>query len=212
MNTGLPVVIVLAAGHGARFAGTGHKLEQPLGGGTVLGRTLETALASQMRVLVVCNQALAPGIRTKVAARDMVVLPPAPRGAEGMGTSIAAGVAAAAAESGWLILPGDMPLVQVSTLRAVAARLMQDPVVFAQYRGRRGHPVGFGAELYSELIALKGDEGARRLLARYAAQPVEVDDPGVLLDIDTVEDLARLEGQMRNGFAPSTQPGALSSR
>ena len=105
-----------------------------------------------------------------------------------------------------------MPLVQVSTLRAVAARLMQDPVVFAQYRGRRGHPVGFGAELYSELIALKGDEGARRLLARYAAQPVEVNDPGVLLDIDTVEDLARLEGQMRNGFAPSTQPGALSSR
>lgn len=212
MNTGLPVVIVLAAGRGARFAGTGHKLEQALGDGTVLGRTLETALASQMRVLVVCSQALAAGIRTKVAARDMVVLPPAPRGAEGMGASIAAGVAAAASESGWLILPGDMPLIQVATLRAVAARLMQDPVVFAQYRGRRGHPVAFGAELYSELIALKGDEGARRLLARYAAQPVEVDDPGVLLDVDTVEDLARLEEQLRSGFAPSTQPGALSSR
>jgi len=56
------------------------------------------------------------------------------------------------------------------------------------------------------------DEGARRLLARYAAQPVAVDDPGVLLDVDTVEDLARLEEQVRHGFAPSTQPGALSSR
>jgi molybdenum cofactor cytidylyltransferase len=110
-----------------------------------------------------------------------------------MGVSIAAGVLAAASAPGWLILPGDMPQISPATLRAVAARLMSDPVVFAQYKGRRGHPVGFGAEMYSELIALQGDEGARRLLARYAAQAVEVDDPGVLQDVDTAADLRRLQ-------------------
>ncbi|WP_374435690.1 NTP transferase domain-containing protein [Inhella sp.] len=203
MNTGLPVVIVLAAGRGSRFGGSGHKLEQTLGDSTVLGCTLEAALAAQMRVLVVCTEPLAAAIRSKVAARDVVVLPSPRGGRDGMGRSIAAGVSAAASATGWLILPGDMPLVKPSTLRAVAARLMQDPVVFAQYRGRRGHPVGFGAELYSELIALQGDEGARRLLARYAAQPVEVDDPGVLIDVDTEEDLERVR---------NADPAELSSR
>lgn len=210
MNTGLPVVIVLAAGRGSRFVGPGHKLQQPLGTSTVLGRTLGHALASQMRVLVVCSEALAPSIRKSVAARDMVVLPPAPRGGDGMGVSIAAGVSAAASAPGWLILPGDMPEVQPMTLRAVAAQMMHDPVVFAQYKGRRGHPVGFGPELYSELIALTGDEGARRLLARYAAQPVEVEDPGVLVDVDTAEDLARLQS---NGVPTEpAKPSKLAHR
>jgi molybdenum cofactor cytidylyltransferase len=44
--------------------------------------------------------------------------------------------------------------------------------------------------MFSELVMLKGDEGARRLLARYPTAPVELDDPGVLIDIDTVADLA----------------------
>ena len=50
--------------------------------------------------------------------------------------------------------------------------------------------MGFGAELYSELTNLSGDEGARRLVARYPAFGVEVDDPGVLIDVDTEADLA----------------------
>jgi molybdenum cofactor cytidylyltransferase len=85
-----------------------------------------------------------------------------------------------------------MPLVRPDTLRRVAEELARHPAVFAQYRGRRGHPVGFSAELYSELVRLQGDEGARRLLARYPTQAVEVDDPGVLLDLDTEADLAMM--------------------
>jgi molybdenum cofactor cytidylyltransferase len=50
--------------------------------------------------------------------------------------------------------------------------------------------VGFAAELLSELRQLSGDEGARRLLARYPAHGIELDDPGVLVDVDTVDDLA----------------------
>jgi len=82
--------------------------------------------------------------------------------------------------------------VQSATIAAVAQGLERYPVCYAQYRGMQGHPVGFGTELYSELTALRGDEGAKRIVARYAAQPIAVDDPGVHVDIDTVEDLARL--------------------
>ena len=78
-----------------------------------------------------------------------------------------------------------MPLVQPATLQAVARQLDHHPVAYAQHRGKRGHPVGFAAELYSELVALTGDEGARRLVARYPAFAVELDDPGILVDIDT---------------------------
>ena len=74
----------------------------------------------------------------------------------------ASGVSASADAGGWLLLPGDMPTVQPSTLLAVAAKLPHHVVVYAQYRGQRGHPVGFSPELYSELVQLSGDEGARR--------------------------------------------------
>ena len=102
----------------------------------------------------------------------------------------AAGVAARPDGGGWLVLPGDMPLVRPSSLVRVAQGLAQHAVTYAQYQGRRGHPVAFGAELFSELVQLRGDEGARRLMARYPSQGIELDDPGVLMDVDTLDDLA----------------------
>ena len=190
--TARPAVIVLAAGKGSRFLGPDHKLAQSLDGLTVLGHTLRNAIASQLSVVVVTTEGLADVARRSVAARDVIVLPEvgaAGQGGLGMGFSIGAGVAARPQASGWLVLPGDMPQVQPGTLQAVAQQLAHHPVVYAQYKGRRGHPVGFSAELYSELAALSGDEGARRLIARYPALALEVDDPGVLVDVDTIADL-----------------------
>ena len=115
-----------------------------------------------------------------------------------MGYSIASGVAASADAGGWLVLPGDMPAVQPSSLLAVAAKLPHHVVVYAQHRGRRGHPVGFSAELYSELVQLSGDEGARRLVARYPSHGLELDDPGVLADVDTNDDLAALHARTQS--------------
>ena len=164
-----PTVIVLAAGLGSRFLGAQHKLLQPIrdddGRPTpMLALTLRHAIESRMPVLVVTTAELAPLAGEQVAARDIVLMPAAaPIQGRGMGDSIAAGVVARADASGWVVLPADMPRVR---------------------------PVGFDAELYSELIALTGDEGARRIVARYPAQAVDVDDPGVLIDIDTIEDLA----------------------
>ena len=189
------VLIVLAAGQGSRFGSAGHKLGQPLGHSTVLGTTLRHALASQMPLVVVATPATASLAQHSVAARDVVVLPEVGGSDDrrlGMGYSIANGVAARPQASGWLVLPGDMPLVQPATLQAVAAQLEQHAVAYAQHLGRRGHPVGFAAELYSELVGLQGDEGARRLVARYPAHGVEVDDPGVLLDVDTELDLQQV--------------------
>lgn len=191
--TSAATVIVLAAGRGSRFGGTTHKLSQPFGSANVLATTIANALGSGLPTVVVTTSALVPTVQAVVAAKDIVLLPPvgsASREPLGMGYSIAAGVSARAQSSAWLVLPGDMPLIRSDTLHAVARALDLHPVAYAQYRGRRGHPVGFAAELYSELAKLSGDEGARRLLARYPAHAVEVDDPGVLFDVDTPGDLA----------------------
>jgi molybdenum cofactor cytidylyltransferase len=185
-----PAIVVLAAGAGSRYHGTRHKLSEKLGSETVLVRTLRNALASGMPVVLVISEALVAEANGLVAPDDMIVVDARSHTGWGMGDSIAAGVSIHASATGWLVLPGDMPLVRPDSLRAVAAALDQQPIAFAQHRGRRGSPVGFAAELFSELMMLKGDEGARRLLARYPTAAVEVDDPGVLFDIDTVDDLA----------------------
>ncbi len=200
MSSSGVAVIVLAAGRGSRFLGLEHKLAQPFAATTVLATTLANALASRLDTVVVTTAALAPLARHSIAARRVIVLPDVAEAADaspsalgmGMGYSIASGVSASSTASGWLVLPADMPLVRPDTLQAVAARLAEHPVAYAQHKGRRGHPVGFAAELYTELVTLAGDEGARRLVARYPSWAVEVDDAGVLIDIDTVEDLQRL--------------------
>ena len=186
-------VIVLAAGSGSRFMADSHKLASPFGEHSVLATTLRHAIASNLHVVVVTTAPFAELARSSVAARDVVLVPEVGSESQsglGMGHSISAGVSARPHAGGWLILPGDMPLVRPSTLQAVARLLDQHSVVYAQHRGKRGHPVGFAAELYSELVALTGDEGARRLVARYPAFGVELDDPGILIDIDTTDDLS----------------------
>ena len=203
-----PAVIVLAAGRGSRFLGLDHKLAQSLGASTVLGTTLRHATQCGLPVVVVTTAAFAKIASQSVAASDLVVLPEvgaSGHGSLGMGYSIAAGVSARSNASGWVILPGDMPLIESATIRAVADQLSQHPIAYAQHKGRRGHPVGFSSELYSELVNLSGDEGARRLIARYPAFGLEVGDAGVLVDVDTEADLASVRGTQ-----PAASAGAAS--
>ncbi len=197
-----PTIIVLAAGSGSRFGGPLHKLAQTFGDSTVLGTTVAHAVQTQLPVLVVTTAAMLPLIAGQLASRDILVLS-GQEAARGMGDSIAAGVAERSGAPGWLILPADMPLVQPGTLLAVATALEQYAVVHAEHRGRRGHPVGFAAELYSELVKLQGDEGARRIIARYPAFGLEVADRGVVLDVDTAADLDALRHDLSPGQPPS---------
>lgn len=200
-----PVIIVLAAGQGSRFAAPRHKLEQQLGGASVLGQTIGHAILTRLPVVVVTTDRLAAEAARWVARRDIVVLPEVGQGQGqplGMGYSIASGVAARPHAGGWVVLPGDMPLVRPESVLAVAQALGEHLVAYAQHQGRRGHPVGFGAELFSDLVQLTGDEGARRVVARYPSVGVELADPGVLVDVDTVGDLERVRAE---ALAP--QPG-----
>ena len=206
MNTE-PTIVVLAAGQGSRYRGPSHKLEQPLGEhGSVLATTVWHAIESRLPVIVVTTEPLLAQIAQQLAKRDVVVVDEA-EARRGMARSIASGVSARADAAGWLILPGDMPLVQPATMRAVASALAELPVAYAQYRGRRGHPVGFASALFSELSQLDGDDGARRVVARYPGQAVEVDDPGVLVDIDTEADLDRVRVAVGASAALPTNGG-----
>ncbi|SEJ54368.1 MULTISPECIES: NTP transferase domain-containing protein [unclassified Variovorax] len=172
-----PVVIVLASGRGERFiaaGGTGSKLQALLAGRPVLERTLDAVRAS--------------GLPWHVEDA----------GHPGMGDSIAAAVRATSGAAGWLILPGDLPLVQPATLRAVAAALGgRVNAVQPQFQGERGHPVGFAAGCGAQLATLEGNLGAspvlRAMRAIDSVADLAVDDAGVVTDIDTPEALARAE-------------------
>jgi molybdenum cofactor cytidylyltransferase len=118
-------------------------------------------------------------------------------GHAGMGDSIAAAVGATRDAPGWLVLPGDLPLVAPESLRRVARELAAHAVVLPTHDGVRGHPVGFAAECRAALLALRGSEGAAAIVrawaARGQAKTLALDDIGIVTDIDTLDDLARAE-------------------
>jgi molybdenum cofactor cytidylyltransferase len=186
--------ILLAAGYSKRFGS--NKLLQALPPGSAEAG-VPIALASAKRLLEVLpdSTAVVRPRAQKLAAllRDAgcntVVCKNA---AEGMGTSLAAGVRAAADAEGWIVALADMPFIRAETIRAVVRAIAEGAAIAApSYRGQRGHPVGFGRGCLEELSTLSGDQGARELLSRHAASLslVETDDPGVLRDIDRPSDL-----------------------
>jgi molybdenum cofactor cytidylyltransferase len=113
--------------------------------------------------------------------------------AEGMGASLACAARAAGKADGYLVALGDMPYLRRTTIAAVRDALAAGaPLAAPYFRARRGHPVGVSGMFQEELLALRGDEGAKQLLAGNAAALVKipVGDPGVVRDIDTPGDLA----------------------
>ena len=172
-----PVVIVLAAGRGERFAasgGTTHKLQALLAGKRVIDHVLDAVKASGLAYHVVTPDAGRPG----------------------MGDSIAAGVRATPSATAWLILPADLPLISPSTLRSIAFA-PACAITVPMHQGQRGHPVRFGLECTSELLNLQGNQGASQLIrARNATDSIaliDVDDAGCVLDVDTLDDLQLAE-------------------
>jgi molybdenum cofactor cytidylyltransferase len=113
--------------------------------------------------------------------------------ADGMGASLACAARAAGAVDGYLVALGDMPFVRRTTIAAVRDALAGGAALVAPYfRARRGHPVAISGKFLQELLALRGDEGAKQLLAAHERELVKipVGDPGVIRDIDTPGDLA----------------------
>ena len=114
--------------------------------------------------------------------------------AGGMGTSIAAGVRASDDAAAWLIALGDMPYVRPDTIARVLNALGDTSgIVIPTFNQLRGHPAAFAGEFGDELMALKGDSGARGVVAAHPdrLKLLPVDDAGVLADIDTPDDLEK---------------------
>lgn len=183
--------LLLAAGRGTRFDPTGlqNKLLAPLADGTPVAcaaaRALLATIAHVTAVVRPGAEALAHALND--AGCDVVFSIDAERG---MGASLAAGVRATADAEGWIIALADMPWIAPSTIEALARRIDAGASIVAPlYRGQRGHPVGFGAMHRDALASLDGDTGARRLLESHEISTIEVDDAGVLADVDTDTDL-----------------------
>lgn len=197
--TGSVIAIVLAAGRGRRFAAAGggpfKQSRKFKGDRTVVEHVC--ALYAESGLQVVC--ALHPeldALAERLTRAGCRVVPVADADA-GMGHSLATAVAAAPSETGWLIALADMPTIRPQTIRAVAGALAAGAALCAPYyRGRRGHPVGFGKEFGPALRGLAGDEGARSILRSNEdrLQRIDVDDPGVVFDVNVPGDLLGLAG------------------
>ncbi|SMG61404.1 nucleotidyltransferase family protein [Paraburkholderia susongensis] len=186
--------VLLAAGFGSRFDphGLHNKLLARMPDGTAVAHeSAHRLLRVVSRVLAVVrpgSDALARMLND--AGCDVVFAASAERG---MGASLAAGIAASDDAEGWIVALADMPRIAVPTIEAVARGLDNGASLVAPfYQGQRGHPVGFGAEHRNALLALDGDTGAKSLLMTEPLTRVSVDDPGILRDVDTPEDLRRI--------------------
>jgi len=186
------VGILLAAGRGRRFdpSGVRDKLLQPLRGGEpVVVASARNLLAVLPRVIAVvppADRGVADALRA--LGCEVTVCPDADTG---MGASLAHAVAASLpGAQAWVIALGDMPFVDAATMRALCDALGNGADVAAPVmHGRRGNPIGFGAAHLPALLALTGDEGARRIVRCAAVVDVDVDDAGIFRDIDTAADL-----------------------
>lgn len=185
--------IILAAGSSRRFGG--DKRLQPLSGSkTLLEVTIRSAMKDMDRLLVVLRSEDEFGDRLNGLVNDRFIeFFRAPDSAKGMGSSLANAIHKAHNWQAALILPGDMPYVQQNTLKTILAayRPGSGAIVVPTMHGRPGHPVLFDRCYFDEIAALEGDEGARSILAAHPDKIIRiaVNDAGILLDIDTPEDL-----------------------
>ena len=187
-------VIVLAAGQGSRYrqvagADKDKLLADCTGRDGAVHSVIEQVLANlpaslSSRVLVTTDDRPQVARMAQAYGCDIVLIE-----STGMGDSIAAGVAAGAQLSGWLIVLGDMPFILPSTIEQVVTGMADEVISVPVQGGEYGHPVGFGRAFGPALMALSGDRGAKGLFATGTVVEVAVDDPGVLWDVDTPERL-----------------------
>ena len=189
-------VIVLAAGRSSRMGGP-NKLLALHQGKPLVRHAVERALAAEAGPVTVVTGHQAEPVEQALAGLPVRFAHNADY-AEGLSTSLKAGIAALPEEAGGaIVMLGDMPLVAPAVIRRLAAVFGEHPgakAVVPTLLGERGNPVLIGRRLFAEIDRLSGDVGARRLIEAAGADLVEtpVDDPGIHRDIDTPEALAKL--------------------
>jgi molybdenum cofactor cytidylyltransferase len=186
--------VVLAAGRSTRM-GT-NKLIAKVGGTPMVRRVAEAALQSAASPVLVVTGHQEGDVRIALAGLDVEFVHN-PNYAQGLSTSLKAGIAAVPASvAGVLVLLGDMPRIAPGHLDQLIAtfRNRADLVIVPVHAGKRGNPVLWPRAFFSAILALEGDAGAKRLLAANAGCVGEVDlgTDAIFLDVDTAEALAQL--------------------
>lgn len=191
---GPTVGLVLAAGAASRFGGP--KQVAPFRGSPMVQwpvRALRAGGIEQIMVAVGAHHeetvAALEGVQETVLVAEWE---------EGMSASLRAGVQTAAqlGAGAVIVVLGDEPLLAPAAVRRILASAEADPsapILRATYAGRPGHPVLLRREVFSEVATLRGDHGARGL--EVPITDVPCDGLGSTADVDTREDLARLEGE-----------------
>lgn len=191
--------VVLAAGRSGRM-GTANKLTLEVGGKPMVVRVVEAALAASAEPVIVVTGHEDNEVRAALAGKPVTFVHN-PDYAEGLSTSLRAGVAAlpAGIDAAFVCL-GDMPDISPVHLGRLAAAF--DPeegrtICVPNFGGKRGNPVLWGAQYFAEMDALRGDVGAKHLIGEHedAVCEVPMPDDATLEDIDTPEDFARRRGK-----------------
>jgi molybdenum cofactor cytidylyltransferase len=187
------VAILLAAGESRRMGYPKPLLR--VDSESFIARTTGLALGVADQVVIVLG-AHANRVRPAIAQHPRVIVVENRNFVDGQLSSLKVGLAAAIDEHADAVIVhlADHPLVSPDTFLATVAEVgaSESPIVVARYCGRRGHPVIFDRSVFAELMAAPEDQGARVVVN---AKPervlyVDVDDPGVVLDLDTPADLA----------------------
>jgi len=125
---------------------------------------------------------------------------------EGMYSSIQAGAASLSpASRAFLILPADCAAVRPSTIRLLAARASYRGIIHPVFLGERGHPPVIGASFIPHILTFEGEGGLRSFLEtrESSAADLPVADEGILMDMDTPEDLLQIRRKLNSLSIPS---------
>jgi molybdenum cofactor cytidylyltransferase len=208
--------VILAAGTSSRMGEAKQLLR--LGASSLLEQVIDNVQSSGVDHVVVVLGHQANKVREAIAGRNCsTVVNEAYR--EGMGTSLRAGVSFLSPHiDAALIVLADQPFVRPETLKLLMAQYRKSgaQIVIPVYRGFRGNPVLLDRCVFPEVMALEGDIGCRAVFGNHlqGIVKVPVDDAGILLDLDSREDLERLEnlGKVRIGEQPPLRPADLEGR
>jgi molybdenum cofactor cytidylyltransferase len=186
-------IVILAAGGSSRLGRPKQLL--PWRGTTLLRHAVQTALASSARPVAVVLGSDSANMQSQLDALDVkIVLNP--HWQRGIGTSIRAGVAALAQEKldAIALLLCDQPLIESAMINRLIAEFSSSakPICAARYAGTLGTPAIFAASLFGELSALADDQGGKAILKRHPAEIHAVDLPAAETDLDTEQDIERL--------------------
>jgi molybdenum cofactor cytidylyltransferase len=192
--------VVLAAGRSTRM-GAINKLIAEIGGKPLVRIAAEQALASRAGPVIVVTGHQRERVEAALSGLPVRIVHN-PDYAEGLGTSLKAGIAAVPADAdGAIICLGDMPQVNAALIDKLIAAF--DPahgalVVVPSIAGRRGNPVVWSRRFFHDLMAINGDIGARHLIGAYAEAVVEVPvaDDAALTDVDTPESLSAVKAEI----------------